>query len=235
MRIIASLIVLTAALAISVPAAAQATGASSSRQRNPSTPKPAAPKPKMNVRAFGAFDVESMAASKTFDAVTGSSVMFGYGGGAEIVNLWKHLFVRGDYTTASSTGARAFAFGNDVVSTGIPITVRLGTTEIGGGWRIPMRKHLKYTPYLGGALLFVQHSEKSDFATDTENISDSATGYSVLGGVDIELQKRWYLTGEAQYRFLPNAIGATDVSKMTGETDLGGFVGRVMIGYNLKK
>jgi hypothetical protein len=237
MRIATSLILLAAALAIAAPAAAQKTGTSSSRQR-PSSPKPAKaplPKPKMNIRAFGAFDVEMMKASKTFDAVTGSSVLVGYGGGGEVVNLWKRLFVRGDFVTGSSSGERAFVVEGQVVSTGIPITVRLSTTEIGGGWRFPLRKQPKYTPYAGGALLFVHHTETSDLATSGDAVSDSSTGYSIFGGIDIHLQKRWYLTGEGQYRFVPNAIGTAGVSLLYGETDLGGFVGRVMVGYNLKK
>ena len=181
MRIATSVILFTAALAIAAPAAAQATGTSSSRKRPGSTSKPASPplpKPKMNVRAFGAFDIESMAAAKTFDAVTGSSVLIGYGGGAEVVNLWKHLFVRGDFVTGSSSGERAFVVESQVVQTGIPITVRLSTTEIGGGWRFPLRKQPKDTPYAGGALLFVHHTETSDLATPSDAVSDSANGFS---------------------------------------------------------
>jgi hypothetical protein len=238
MRIVTSLIVITAALAMASPAAAQATGTSSSRQRKAVMPKPASPplpKPKMNIRAFGAFDVEAMSASQTFQAVTGSPVVLGYGGGAEIVNLWSHLFVRGDYTTGSTSGARAFVVDGSVISTGIPLSVRLATTEFAGGWRMPMRKHPKYTPYAGAAFLLVHYSETSDFAADADNVSDSFTGYSVLGGVDIQLKKRWYLSGEAQYRFVPSAIGTAGVSLVYGETDLGGFVGRVMVGFNLRK
>ena len=96
-----------------------------------------------------------------------------------------------------------------------------------------MRKLPKYTPYAGGALLFVSYSEKSDF--ETETVKDSFPGYSILGGLDIRLQSRWFATVEAQYRFVPDAIGTGGVSLVYGEKDLGGFVARVMVGYNLKK
>jgi hypothetical protein len=238
MRIATSLLVVTAALsALSVasPASAQATGTSSSSQRpSSSTAKPSAPlpKPKMNIRAFGAFDVEWMGdAADSFKAVTGSPIMLGYGGGAEVVNLWKRLFVRGDYVTGSSSGERAFVVDGEVVSVGIPVTVRLSTIEIGGGWRIPMRKHPKYTPYVGGALLLTKYSQKSDFEQPTDAVNDSNPGFSVLGGIDAQVGKRLYATFEAQYRSVPNA----GVSKLYGDTNLGGFVGRVMFGYNLKK
>lgn len=238
MRITISPIVLTAALALATaaPAAAQATGTSSSRQRPSSTakpPLPPLPKPKLNIRAFGALEAEFMSASKTFDAVTGSSMLFGYGGGAEIVNLWKRLFVRGDYMTASSNGERSFVVEGEVISTGIPITVRLSTMEFSAGWRMPVRKHPKYTPYIGGALLFLHYTETSDFQVDAAK--DSVPGYSALGGVDIQVQKRWFVTAEGQYRLVPNAIGTAGVSLLYGETDLGGFAGRVLVGYNLKK
>jgi len=234
MRIATAALIVTAALFVASPVFAQATGTSSSRQRPPSKPPaPPLPKPVMNVRVFGALEIEGMAASDTFKAVTGSSTMFGYGGGGEIVNLWKTLFVRGDYTTSSASGERVFAIGDDVISTGIPLKVRLGTFEVAGGWRFRLRKLPKYTPYAGGALLFVSYSEKSDF--ETETVKDSFPGYSILGGLDIRLQSRWFATVEAQYRFVPDAIGTGGVSLVYGEKDLGGFVARVMVGYNLKK
>jgi hypothetical protein len=236
MRIVSAVLLITAALSVASPAFAQATGTSSSKR--PAAAKPPAPplpKPVMNIRAFGAFDAEWMTASQSFEAITGSALMIGYGGGGEVVNLWKRLFVRGDYVTASSSGERGFDLEGGAVSIGVPITVRLNTIEIGGGWRFAMRKHPKYTPYGGAALLYTTYSQKSDFELPGDAVDDSNSGYAVFAGLDAQIAKRLYATFEAQYRLVPDAIGNAGVSKPYGETDLGGFVARVMVGYNLLK
>ena len=131
MRILTTVLAAAVALSIASPVYAQTTGTSSS-QKKPSTPKkpaPPLPKPKMNFRAFGTFEVEMMSASDTFKAVTGSSSVIGYGGGGEVLNLWKTLFVRGDIVLSSTSGERAFAIGDEVISTGIPISTSSGPTS----------------------------------------------------------------------------------------------------------
>lgn len=236
MRIATSILVLTAALACAAPVAAQGTGTSSSRQKPPTKPPaPPLPKPVMNIRAFGAFDIQMMSASESFKAVTGSSTMFGYGGGGEVVNLWKTLFVRGDFVTSSSSGERVFVITDEVISTGVPITVRLNTMEVAGGWRLRLRKLPKYTPYFGGGIVMVGYSEKSDFETEADDVNDSFTGYTFFGGFDMQLKPRLFAAVEAGYRIVPDAIGTAGVSLVYDEKDLGGFVVRVMVGYDLLK
>ena len=51
-----------------------------------------------------------------------------------------------------------------MIPTGVGIDVGLRTIEIGGGWRIPIRKHPKFTPYAGAGVLFVNYTEKSQFS-----------------------------------------------------------------------
>ena len=237
MRILTTVLAAAVALSIASPVYAQTTGTSSS-QKKPSTPKkpaPPLPKPKMNFRAFGTFEVEMMSASDTFKAVTGSSSVIGYGGGGEVLNLWKTLFVRGDIVLSSTSGERAFAIGDEVISTGIPIDVKLQTLEVAGGWRLRLRKLPKYTPYFGGGALFVSYSEKSDLEQPTDTVNESFSGYTFFGGVDIQLQPRWFAQAEVAYRMVPDALGTGGISKIYGETDLGGIAVRVLIGYNLKK
>jgi hypothetical protein len=60
-------------------------------------------------------------------------------------------------------------------------------------------------------------------------------GYSVQGGVEFALAK-WLTAGiEGQYRAVPDALGEFAVSKAYGESDLGGFAVRAMIGVRFKK
>ena len=235
MRIIPSVLVAAAVLFAGSPASAQGAGTSSSRQR-PSS-KPAAspmPKPAMSIRAFGALDFEWMKASESFNAF-GSSLMIGYGGGGEVVNLWKTLFVRGDYVTASSSGERVIDPPSGTTN-GVPISVRLNTLELGGGWRIRLRKAPKYTPYVGAGLLQTKYSDKSDLQLSTEAISETVTGYSIFGGIDAQIAKKLSLMFEAQYRMLPLTAGQTAIPIVSGDpSDLGGFVARVMVGYTLWK
>ena len=240
MRILSSILVFAAALAVTVPASAQGTGVSSSRQKKPATakqtaPKPPAPKPRLGVRGFFVLDAEAMTASQSFKAITGSSVMIGYGGGGEVANLWKTLFVRGSYAQASANGERVFVLSGQVIPTGVGIDVGLRTMEVGGGWRFPLRKHPKYTPYLGVSYLSTHYTEDSQFSTSLDNVSETFSGYAVEAGLDLTITKLIYAAVEGQYRLVPNAIGGDGVSKTYGDTDLGGLAVRVMVGVNLTK
>jgi hypothetical protein len=181
-------------------------------------------------------DTEMMTASQSFNAVTGSSTLIGYGGGGEVVNLWKNLFVRGSFAKASANGERVYVLSGNVIPTGVGIDVGLQTIEIGGGWRFPIRKHPQVTPYVGGGALFVKYTETSQFSSGLDNVDESFTGYAFQGGVDIGLGKFMYAAVEAQYRLVPNALGGGGgVADKYGETDLGGVAFRVMVGVNLAK
>jgi hypothetical protein len=239
MRILTSTMILAAAIAVAAPASAQGTGVSSSTQK-PASAKPAAPKPpmppqKLAVRGFFVLDTEMMTATQSFKAITGSSTMIGYGGGGEVINLWKTVFIRGAFAMASASGERAYVIGGNVVPTGVGIDLGLQTIEIGGGWRLPLRKHPAITPYAGGSALFVKYTEDSRFASSLDNVNESFTGYGIEAGVDLTLTRLVYAAVEAQYRLVPNALGETGVSKSYNETDLGGFAFRVMVGVNLIK
>lgn len=182
------------------------------------------------------FDTELMTASQSFKAITGSSAMFGYGGGAEILNVWRNIFVRGAFVTSSKSGERAFVVNGDVFPTGFDVTLGLSTIELGGGWREYMKKHPNIAMYAGGGVLFVSYSENSPFAiNESENFKDKFTGYAAQGGLEFQLSKMFTAAVEGQYRIVPSALGQSGVSKAYNETDLGGFVIRGMIGIRIKK
>ena len=112
MRILTSAVILAAAMAVAASGVraghrVQQFHAEAGR-RSPPPAKPPAPKPKVGSRGFFVLDTEMMTASKSFDAVTGSSTLIGYGGGGEVVNLWQNLFVRGSIAVAPTSGERAF-------------------------------------------------------------------------------------------------------------------------------
>ena len=90
-REIAGLITAGLIICAAAPAAAQ-----SSR---PSSTKP-------SIGLFGIFDVSSIAATQSFDAVFGEHTTMGPGVGVEVTNLWKGFFIRIAGTQSKLSGER---------------------------------------------------------------------------------------------------------------------------------
>ena len=90
MRLFSRLTVMFAAAALAVPSVARAGD------------------PPIGLQAFAAIDFNHFAASKTYNAIFGSSSIPGYGGGADITNIWKQVFIRVAVTRVSKTGSRVF-------------------------------------------------------------------------------------------------------------------------------
>jgi hypothetical protein len=225
------IVILAAVLAVSFPAIALAQAGSSSSvpQARPANAPP------IGVRIFGVVEPELMRASQSFDAVTGSSMLVGFGAGADILNVWRQLFVRAAFSTASASGERAYVVGSDVIPNGLTIDVGMRTFEVGAGWRAPMKKHPNYAIYFGGGALFVSYTEDSQLAAAGDNVAESFRGYAVEAGFDTTFAKRFSAAFEGQFRIVPNALGEAGASKSYGETDLGGLAIRVMIGVKLGK
>lgn len=189
------------------------------------------------VRAYFVTDFNSMSASKSFDAALDTSHLTAFGGGADVVDLWKHLFARFSVTHVSKTGSRAFFDGVTVVSLGIPLTVSMTPVEIGGGWRFSGAPAPRLTPYAGGGVVIVSYKETSEFGDASDNFSGSFTGYNLFGGAEFSLTNWLVAAGEAQFRSVPNALGdnPTGLSQAFKETDLGGFTLRVTIGIRTRR
>jgi hypothetical protein len=197
------------------------------------TRKPAASSDPIGLRIYGLFDLTIPAASKSFDAVFHSRQILGFGGGAE-VNVWHTLFLRIAVSHASQTGRRVFVDSNgDLFDLNIPMTVTMTPIEAGGGWRFVSRKS-RVTPYIGGAFVSLGYQETSSLAQTTDVVSERYTGGEGFGGADVKIGKRWFVGGEAQYRYIGVPEVSTSVMTQFGETDLGGFTARVLIGFRTK-
>jgi hypothetical protein len=72
-----------AALVLALPGAARAG----------QNPPPRAPSP-IGLRAYVIVDSDSLAAKESFDAVLGTSHLTAFGGGVDVVDIWKHRFAR---------------------------------------------------------------------------------------------------------------------------------------------
>jgi hypothetical protein len=237
-----------------VPAAAQVAADDAQAQQPRPRPgtistKPQKPRDPIGFRVYFGYDTVSMTASDSFNATLGTSTMTGFGGGGEVLNLWKGLFARVTVASMSDTGTRVVIVDNAVIPLDIPLDVSLRTVEVGAGWRVPIRTKPKpptrpavparpgakpaparFAVYGGAGFLNVSYKEESQFATTTDNNRASFGGYDVFGGFDVLIAK-WVFAGvEGQYRGVANALGESGVSKAYGETDLGGAAFRVLVG-----
>ena len=215
-------------LGLAAPASAQ--------DRASTTPAAPAEQPKdlrtfhtpFGFRGYLNFDEVWMSASRSFDAVLGTSSLTAGGVGTDILNLWRQVFVRAAVSRMGGHGGRVFVANGDVVPLGVPIRVRLRTIELGAGWRFVHPRLPKYTFYGGAGLLRVRYAEESDFARD-EDVSQGFWGRTIFGGVEYPLSRWLVAGGEVQYRRVPGALGDGGVSAVFGETDLGGFAVRGLI------
>lgn len=190
----------------------------------------------IGLRAYGIVDLDALAARESFEAVLGTSKLTAFGGGVDVVDIWKHLFARVAVTRARKSGSRVFvATGGEVSPLGIPLTVTMTPIEVGGGWRFVSSKQTRLTPYVGVAFLSMGYTETSKFAEAGENTSERFTGQDVFGGVEVRIVKWLVAAGEVQYRRVPDALGAGGVSKDFGESDLGGVTARITIGIRTKR
>ena len=232
MRQLLPMVVCTAAMAVASPALAQGTGTTATTRPpvpQAKTAKPKPPREPLEFRGFFVFDASMMSASESFNAVTGSSTMLGFGGGFEVHNLWKQLFARFAFATASKSGLATHDVPDPDFEEEFDLDIGLRTIELGGGWRMPLKKHPKLAVSAGGGLLFTHFTQRSSFAPE-KDLAESFTGYSVQGGLDFTMSK-WLSAGvEAQYRIVP-APSTTGLSAPADfdEDDLGGFVIRGMV------
>jgi hypothetical protein len=182
-------------------------------------------------RAYGIFETEALTASQSFDAVLGTSRFKLAGGGGELVHFWKGAFVRVMATKGKKTGERVFVTSaQKVIPLGIPVTVQMTPSEVGGGWRFgALDRRGRFEPYAGVSGLFLRYKETSQFAESGEDTDKVFLGTSLFGGIDVGLSFV-HLGVEGVYRRVPKAIGDAGVSKSFGENDLGGAVMRILFG-----
>jgi hypothetical protein len=188
----------------------------------------------IGLHPYGIVDLDTLAATRSFDAVLGTSQITAFGAGVDVTDIWKHLFFRVAATRAQEKGTRGFVSGGEFFSNGIALTMTMTPIEAGAGWRFAT-KGSRWTPYAGASFLSVGYTETSTFAEAADNVSESFKGQSVFGGLEIGIAKGLTVTAEAQFRRVPDALGAGGVSKDFGESDLGGITARITIGFSTKR
>jgi opacity protein-like surface antigen len=210
-------------LAVSLPAEAQ----TQPRPRTTAAPARRQPASSFGVRGFVDFGATTFTAKDSFEAVLGKPSGPIIGGGGE-VRLPGHVFVSLRGSRFSADGERVFVSGGQTFPLGIATTISVTPIELTGGYRF-VRRGWAFVPYGGAGIGWHRYRETSEFADASENVSLTATGYHVMGGVDVPV-RRW-ISGafEVQWSRVPDAIGgdANSVAQAFGESDLGGITARV--------
>jgi opacity protein-like surface antigen len=198
-----------------------ATGARSA-QPPPATPpsRSAPPRPGIGIRGFGTFAIDWMTARDTFEAVTGSATVLGYGGGVQVTNLWRGLFVEASAERSAADGERVFVHQDEVFPLGIPLEVTMTPLDVVVGWRSPQGR---VTPFFGGGATFMRYEETSDFADAGDDIDERKTGFIVLAGAEASLARWIHLRGDVRYRQVSGVLGEGGASAAFDEDRLGGF------------
>ena len=181
----------------------------------------AAPPRSIEIGGYGSIGRLGLTASETFDAVIGKRSGPILGGGANISLPLGGLFLDVGAWRFKQDGERVFATGSQVFKLGIPLTVTLTPIEFTAGWRFRLR-YPRLVPYIGGGLTSLGYEETSSFAGAGEDVSDRFSGYHLVGGAQFKVRRWLGLGAEFVWTTIPDALGADGVSKVFGETDLGG-------------
>jgi opacity protein-like surface antigen len=213
-----------------------APAASYAQVRRPQVPP--SPIGQLTFRGFGDAGVTVLSATQSFKAILGRPDGPLFGGGVEL-GLSTHLFVSVAASRFRRTGHRVFAFQGQVFDLNEPATITITPLEITLGYRHTRLAQpgaraaapAKLIPYFGGGVGFHKYTETSAHSTDADEVHARFTGYHVLGGLEIPVQKWMALAAEAQFASVPNALGKdpNGVSSVYNEHDLGGFTFRMKV------
>jgi hypothetical protein len=161
----------------------------------------------------------------------GSSGGVTYGGGLRY-GFRSGLFVAAWGSVFSKDGQRVFVADatSPVFPLGHPLKVRIVPLQATLGYRFGGGSTV--APYVGAGGGVTLYHEESDVAGVVDSSDQNKASGHVLAGVEIGRGRLRFAT-EAAYAFVPNTIGLGGVSKVYGETDVGGFsfVGKVVFSF----
>jgi hypothetical protein len=207
-----------------------ATPPSTAQARRPAT-QPAAPQP-FGARAFVGADVHAPQARNTFEAILGTTTLFGFTAGADVYggSMPKGLFVRVGLSSFSAKGERVFVVEDESFGTGIPVTIKMLPVQVGAGFRPPASASARVIPYVGATAVFLNYQEVSDLADEGENDAERFTGYSLLAGVDVRVARFVTAGVEAEFRQIAG-FGKSGASEAFGEDQFGGLSVKFLLGF----
>jgi opacity protein-like surface antigen len=178
-------------------------------------------------RGFADVGGTRFTAGQSFDAVLGTHTGVVFGGGVEVI-VARDFFINVHASRFQKDGTRVFVLNEEVFDLGIPTTVRVTPVQITGGYRFKVGRR-QIVPYVGGGVGWYRYSETSDFATGDEDVSETFTGYHLLGGAEVRVSRLFGVSGEVEWSGVPDALGQNpnSASAAFDETNLGGITFRV--------
>ena len=207
-------------LAAPLPALAQ------QKKPVPAPAKPAAPRAPIGVNGFVSMTSMRPSASDSFGAAGLGSSATEIGGGAQVTNLWRGLFVQGQVSTWDATGERAFI---DDAGNRFPLGIRLDVSmtyvDFTAGWKFTLGRRgfaQRIKPYVGGGVGFANYSESSPFAESGDDIDERFTSTHVLGGVEVSLHRWVAVAADVKFRSIPDAFGGDGIAGALRDDNLGG-------------
>ncbi len=177
------------------------------------------PAPFFRVRGYGSIAYEWFLANDSFNAVLGHRGGLFYGGGGQVI--FGHLFADVGFEHFRKTGQRVIVLDGDVFPLGIADTITMEPLTVSGGYRF--KPSGKSVAYAGGGYTSLRFKETAEFAEPGENTDERFNGFVILGGVEYAVHKWVFVSGEARFTGIPNAVGAPGVAAEFDESNLGGF------------
>lgn len=180
------------------------------------------------IRGFADVGGTTFAAKESFRTVLGTNSGVVLGGGVQ-VDLPYNVFVALRASQFRRSGQRVFVFEEQTFNLGVDTSVTVAPIQLSAGYRFPVRRRV--VAYGGGGIGWHRYTETSTFATDAENVSESFTGYQLLGGAEFRLHRWIAAAGEAEWATVPDALSSdpNSVSAAFDEHDLGGVTFRVKV------
>ena len=184
----------------------------------------------VGVHGYVTYGSTSLTATESFKAVADSNRDAAIGFGGAVTGVWKDLFVDVGVPPLSFGGERVFVDAGRVYRLGIPLAIKMRSIDVAAGWRFVTRK---VSPYIGGGLSLVSLEESSPFAIPGDDVSESASGPLLLGGLDFNVARWLRVGGELRYRAVSGGVGQGGVSHAFNEDQVGGLsLGlRVSVGH----
>ena len=179
----------------------------------------------IGVQGIAIVGVTWPSATKTFEATKLPTKPIEFGGGVQVTNIWRDLFVQVSGSRFSESGERAFVDDDgNAFPLGIPLTVKATYLDVSAGWKFaPTDPNSNVLTYFGGGVGRVNYAESSPFAQPGDDLDTSTTSYHVLVGAEFKLLSWLSLSGDVRYRWVPDLLGDAGVSAAYGEKDFGGF------------
>ncbi len=174
----------------------------------------------------------TLAASESFDAITGDHAGPIVGGGVTVGLPLGGLFVDVGAWKWTGSGERVVVLSNEIIRLGIPLEIRIAPIEISAGWRFRIPRLPRLIPYLAGGYSSFAYQETSTFAAAGEDLDQRYGGYHLRGGAEFKVRRWLGLAGEVAWTTVADAIGGGGVSKTFNEDNLGGtsFRARITVG-----